>query len=103
MPVITRQQQRTTTNAGRSSLMDMLLNDSGRTGAASNRSMSLMPMNGTIDAAQAVDQQVPAQQQRRRAARVFTPRSASGTSSDDDEGVEDHRRQDRALRASRAP
>ena len=67
--------------------------------AASSRSMSLMPMNGTISAAQAVDQQVAAQQRGGADGAVAHALQRQRDQEDDDQRVEDHRRQDRRRRA----
>ena len=55
-----------------------------------------MPMNGATMPAEAVDEQVAAEQRGRRHRPVADAAQGQGDQGDDDEGVEDHRREDRA-------
>ncbi len=64
-----------------------------------SRSMSLMPMNGRDDAAEAVDREVAAQHRGRRGRAVAHAAQRQRDQRDDDQRVEDDRGQDRRLAA----
>ena len=59
------------------------------------RSISLMPTNGAMMPAEAVDQHVAAQQRRRADRPVADPAQRERDQQRDDQRVEDHRREDR--------